>query len=139
MPRQTFVVGHTNPVADSIVSALTYAESLRLQGVQNVISARPGEDRCRIRYIKDRFEMPLPLLIDDVPPRARDVMITESITGGADESAYCMGRRLWEHGKRAMPLADARARLLGLINVEDFAHILLDVETMRRDGRRNIG
>ncbi|NIV33766.1 MAG: hypothetical protein GWN58_31265 [Anaerolineae bacterium] len=55
MPRKISVIGHKNPDTDSIVSALAYAELLRLQGEQHVIAARhlPGnlvrkEDRTPI-------------------------------------------------------------------------------------------
>ncbi len=125
MPRKMFVVGHKNPDTDSIVSALAYGELLRGLGVQNVVAARQGEIWPETHYILDRFQMPSPVLIEDVRPRARDVMSTEPIVSRADESAYCVGRRLREHRIRAMPLVDTSNRFVGLITVEDFASILL--------------
>lgn len=125
MPRKIFVVGHKNPDTDSIVSALAYAELLRLQGEKHVVAARQGEVWRETRYILDRFGFPLPTLVSDVRPRAHDVMTTQPIVGRPDESSYCVGRRLREHGIRAMPLVDTDERLSGLIAVEDFAHILL--------------
>jgi manganese-dependent inorganic pyrophosphatase len=125
MPKKIFVVGHKNPDTDSIVSALGYAELLRLQGVTNVVAARQGELWRETQYILDRFGVSPPELIDDVRPRASDVMTTEPIVGKADESAYCVGRLLRESRIRAMPLVNGDDRLVGLITVEDFAHILL--------------
>jgi manganese-dependent inorganic pyrophosphatase len=125
MPRKIFVIGHKNPDTDSIVSALAYAELLRLQGEQNVVAARQGEVWRETRYVLERFGAPLPALVSDVRPNACDVMTTQPIVGRADESAYGVGRRLREHGIRAMPLVDADGFLRGLIAVEDFAHILL--------------
>ncbi len=126
MPRKIFVIGHKNPDTDSIVSAVAYAELLRLQGVQNVVAARQGEVWRETRYILDRFGVPLPVLVEDVRPHARDVMTAELIAGQADESAYRVGRRLREHGIRAMPVLDDEGRLAGLVTVGDFARILLD-------------
>jgi manganese-dependent inorganic pyrophosphatase len=104
---------------------VAYAELLRLQGRKHVIPARQGEVWRETRYILDRFHLPLPVLIDDVRPRVRDVMTHDPIVSSPDESAYSVGRRLRQHRIRAMPLVDAMEQLAGLITVEDFAHILL--------------
>jgi manganese-dependent inorganic pyrophosphatase len=103
MPRRIFDLGHKNPDTDSIVSALAYAELLRLQGEQHVIAARQGEVWRETRSVLDRFGLPLPALLSDVRPSVRDVMTTKPIVGGADESAYHVGRRLREHRIRARP------------------------------------
>jgi manganese-dependent inorganic pyrophosphatase len=58
MPRKIYVVGHKNPNTDSIVSALAYAELLRLQGVRNVVAARQAEIRRETHYILERIGMP---------------------------------------------------------------------------------
>ena len=125
MPRKIFVVGHKNPDTDSIVSALAYAELLRRQGMGGVVAARQGDVWRETRYIVERFGLPLPELVEDVRPRADDVMTTQPILGKPDESAYCVGRRLRDHHIRAMPLVDHEGRLAGLISVEDFANLLL--------------
>jgi manganese-dependent inorganic pyrophosphatase len=125
MPRKIYVVGPKNPDTDSIVSVLAYAELLRLQGEENVVPARQGEIWRETHYILERFGIPLPVLLTDVRPRALDVMTTAPILGRVDESSYCVGRRLREHRIRAMPLVDTDDRLVGLIAVQDFAHILL--------------
>jgi manganese-dependent inorganic pyrophosphatase len=125
MPKKIYVIGHKNPDTDTIVSAIAYAELLRLQGLANVLPARQGEVWRETRYLLDRFGLPLPILLDDVRPHASDVMTTDLILGSPDESAYCIGRRLREHHVRAMPLVDGDGQLAGVITVEDYAHILL--------------
>ncbi len=42
MPRRIDVVGHKHPGTDSIVSALAYAELVRLQGVRDFAAACRG-------------------------------------------------------------------------------------------------
>jgi manganese-dependent inorganic pyrophosphatase len=125
MPKRTFVIGHKNPDTDSIVSAVAYAKLLRLQGHGHVVAARQGSVWPETRFILERFGLPLPVLVEDVRPRARDVMTTDPIVASPDESAYSVGRRLRAHRVRAMPIVDSDQRLVGLITVEDFAHILL--------------
>jgi manganese-dependent inorganic pyrophosphatase len=125
MPTKTFVIGHKNPDTDSIVSAVAYAELLRLQGTEGVVAARQGEVRPETLHLLDRFGLQAPELVDDVRPRAADVMATRVIVGSPQESAYCIGRQLREQRIRAIPLVDEHRRLAGLIAVEDFAAILL--------------
>jgi len=125
MPRKIFVVGHKNPDTDSIVSAIAYARLLQLQGETNVIPARQGEVWAETRYVVDRFDLPLPVLMDSVRPTARDVMTTNPVAGSPKESAYTVGRQLRGRRIRAMPLTDGKGALAGLISVEDFAHIHL--------------
>jgi manganese-dependent inorganic pyrophosphatase len=123
--RKTFVVGHRNPDTDSIVSAVAYAELLRLQGLTGVVAARQGEVWRETRYILDRFGLPLPLLIEDVRPHTMDVMNPRPVVGQPGESVYRVGRRLRERQIRAVCVVDDDGRLAGLIGVEDFANILL--------------
>ncbi len=125
MPKKIFVIGHKNPDTDSIVSAVAYAELLRLEGVDGVVAARQGEVRPETLHLLERFGQPPPVLVDDVRPRAADVMATNVIMASPEESAYCIGRQLRERRIRAMPLVDEDGRLAGLIAVEDFAAILL--------------
>ena len=117
MLRTIFVIGHRNPDTDSIVSALAYAELLRLQAEQHVIAARQGEVWRETQYVLERLGLPLPVPVSDVRPSARDVWTTKPIVGGADESAYNVGQRLHEHRIWAMPLVDAKDRLRGLIAI----------------------
>jgi manganese-dependent inorganic pyrophosphatase len=123
--RKFFVVGHKNPDTDSIVSAVAYAELLRLQGLADVIAARQGEVWRETRYILERFGLPLPLLIEDVRPHAMDVMNPRPVVGRPAESVYRIGRRMREQHLRAVTVVDDDDRLVGLIAVEDFAHMLL--------------
>jgi manganese-dependent inorganic pyrophosphatase len=125
MPKKVFVIGHKNPDTDSIVSAIAYAELLRLQGTAGVIAARQGDVRAETSHLLERFGLPAPELVDDVRPRAADMMATKVILASPEESAYYIGRQLRERGIRAMPLVDGQGRLAGLIAVEDFAAILL--------------
>jgi inorganic pyrophosphatase/exopolyphosphatase len=74
MARKIFVVGHKNPDTDSIAAAIAFSELLRLQGMVNVHPARQGEVWPETRFVLDQFCQPMPVLIDNVRPSARDVM-----------------------------------------------------------------
>jgi manganese-dependent inorganic pyrophosphatase len=87
MPKKIFVIGHKNPDTDSIVSAIAYAELLRLQGVERVVAARQGDVRPETLHLLERFGLRQPELVDDVRPRAADVMARNVIMASPDESA----------------------------------------------------
>jgi len=125
MPRKIYVVGHRNPDTDSVVSAIAYAEILRRQGLDNVVAARQGDLWPETQYILERFGIPVPSLVEDVRPCARDLMTPRPIVGKPDESVHAVGQRLRLHHIRAMPVVGEDGRLAGLISVEDFANILL--------------
>ena len=125
MPKKIYVVGHRNPDTDSVVSAIAYAEILRRQGLDNVVAARQGDLWPETQYILERFGIPVPSLVEDVRPCARDLMTPYPIVGKPDESVHAVGQRLRTHHIRAMPVVGEDGRLAGLIGVEDFARILL--------------
>ena len=75
----TYVVGHKNPDADSICSAIAYAAFKEARGERGFIAARCGNSNARIDTILARFRQPLPLYLSDVSPRVRDLMIRKVI------------------------------------------------------------
>ena len=73
--KPLLVVGHRNPDTDSICSAIAYAAyKVDLLG-EEAIACRAGSINAQTRYALDRFRADDPLLIADVLPRLRDIMI----------------------------------------------------------------
>ncbi len=62
----TYVIGHKNPDADSICSAIAYAAFKQARGETGYIAARCGNSNARIDTILERFHTPLPLYQSDV-------------------------------------------------------------------------
>ncbi len=124
--RRIYVIGHKKPDTDSIVSAVAYAELLRRQGQDNVVAARQGDPWPETQYILDRFDVPLPVLVEDVRPCVSDVMTSKVVTADPNESVHQIGRRMRERRIRAIPLVDGGGYLQGLITVEDFSRLLFE-------------
>ena len=124
--RRIYVIGHKRPDTDSIVAAVAYAELLRRQGQDNVVAARQGDPWPETQYILDRFDVPLPVLVEDVRPCVSDVMTSKVVTADPNESVHQIGRRLRERRIRAIPLVDGGGYLQGLITVEDFSRLLFE-------------
>ena len=124
-PAPTYVVGHRNPDADSICSALAYAAFKQARGETNYQAARCGNTNARIDAILERFKTPLPLYLSDVAPRVRDVMTTEihSVTAAATcaEALESIDR----HGHRMVPVLEADGRVVGIVTTAQLAHSFL--------------
>lgn len=74
-PQFTYVVGHTKPDADSVVSAKAEAALLLLQGRKNIVSASAGDIDATTKFIFDKFDVTTPVIIDNV--RGQHVVLVD--------------------------------------------------------------
>ncbi|MFI5337385.1 MAG: putative manganese-dependent inorganic diphosphatase [Opitutales bacterium] len=121
----TYVIGHKNPDADSICSALAYAAFKEARGEPGYIAARCGNSNARIDAILERFQTALPVLLTDVAPRVRDVMVTEIHC--VPETATCAEalELIDRHGHRFVPVIAADGKLAGIVSTTRLAHAFL--------------
>lgn len=87
MPTKTYVIGHRNPDPDSIAAAVALAALRRRTAApgEEIVAACGGIPGARAEYIFKRFGVPLPLTVNDVHPRLRDVMSSEPRTIAAGQ------------------------------------------------------
>jgi manganese-dependent inorganic pyrophosphatase len=113
----TYVIGHRNPDADAICSAMAYAAFKEATGAAGHVAARCGNSNARIDAILQRFHQPLPLYLSDVTPRVGDVMVTDVI--GIPQDATCAeALELIEgHDIRVLPVLDGERRVVGQVSV----------------------
>jgi len=121
-----YVIGHKSPDTDTICAAIGYAELLRAQGEPHVIPARQGKLRPETQWLLERFQVPVPVFVEDVYPRVRDAMTTPPIVARPEQSLGEVGWLFKEHNIRAVPVVDEDCHLQGLVSVEDFARLFLD-------------
>jgi manganese-dependent inorganic pyrophosphatase len=121
----TYVIGHKNPDADSICSALAYAAYKDLRGEAGYIAARCGNSNARIDTILSRFRTALPVLLTDVSPRVRDVMVTE--VHSVPETATCAEalELIDRYGHRFVPVLGTDGRMAGTVSTTQLAHAFL--------------
>ena len=118
MPEQPiFVVGHKNPDADSICSAIGYAAFKNACGFANYFPARCGNSNPRIDAILNRFETPLPVFMGDVTPRVRDIMRAKPHVIKVTDTCSEALRIIDEHDYRALPVVDEKNHLKGIITI----------------------
>lgn len=113
----TYVIGHKNPDADAICSAIAYAAFKTQRGEPGYVAARCGNTNARIDTILQRFNQPLPLYLSDVSPRVRDLMITDVVHthDGATcaEALEIMDR----HSVSVLPVVNDDRRVLGTVSL----------------------
>src|ERR1043166_5522756 len=83
----TYIVGHKNPDADAICSAIAYAAFKEARGERGYVAARCGNSNARIDTILRRFQQPLPHYLSDVSPRVHLLMTPTVIS--VPETATC--------------------------------------------------
>ncbi len=113
----TFIVGHKNPDADSICSAIGYAAYKQAKGIPGFVPARCGNSNARIDAILHRFNQPLPLLLTDVTPRVRDVMVTRVVSVPQEATCAEALELIDEHDVRVLPVVARDQRVVGTVSI----------------------
>jgi CBS domain-containing protein len=123
----TYIVGHRNPDADAICSAIAYAAFKEARGQSGFVAARCGNSNARIDAILGRFNQPLPLYLSDVTPRVRDVMVQDVIS--VQESATCAEalELIESRDIRVLPVVSGDRRLVGTVSNRDAIGARLEV------------
>jgi manganese-dependent inorganic pyrophosphatase len=121
----TWVIGHKNPDADSICSAIAYAAYKEARGEKGYVAARCGNSNARIDTILRRFHQPLPVYLSDVSPRVRDLMIADVIS--VPENATCAEalELIDRHDIRLLPVTDPRRHVVGTVSLPHLGGILI--------------
>lgn len=118
MNTPIYIIGHKNPDADSICSAIAYSEFKRAIGQTNCIAARCGNSNARINSILNHFNVPLPLFVGDVTPRVHDIMVPLEKIHKLHPSSTCAEalKLIDEHDIRALPVVDGKNHIEGVIS-----------------------
>jgi len=121
----TYVIGHKNPDADAICSAIAYAAFKEARGERGFVAARCGNSNARIDTILARFRVPLPVYLSDVSPRVRDLMVSEAITVGENATCAEALELIDRHDIRIIPITDERRRVVGTVSLPHLGGIFI--------------
>ena len=113
----TYIIGHKNPDADSICSAIAYANLKILQGHKGYIPARCGNTNARIDTILTKFSQPVPLFVGDVSPRVRDIMVRDVVNVHKDATLFEALELIDQYDVRVLPVVDDQRRLKGHVSI----------------------
>jgi manganese-dependent inorganic pyrophosphatase len=121
----TYVIGHRNPDADAICSAIAYAALKEARGEKGHVAARCGNSNARIDTILSRFRQPLPVYLSDVSPRVRDHM--EADVASVPENATCAEalELIDRHDFPLLPVTDSGGRVVGTLSLPHLGGIFI--------------
>jgi len=115
--QPTYIIGHKNPDADAICSALAYAAFKKASGVTDVIAARCGNSNARIDSILNRFGVSLPVFVGDVIPRVEDIMQTNPYKVVCNDTCARALELFDIYDIQALPVVDHDGRLEGYVSI----------------------
>ena len=123
--KPVYVIGHRNPDTDSICSASAYA-ALKQKLGEDAIAARAGQVNAETQYALDYFKVEAPMLIVDLYPRVKDIMLEcQAVVKDTDNLRY-LGRVLQENNLRSVPVTDGEGRMVGIVTVSDLAQLYFE-------------
>ena len=125
MIKPICVIGHRNPDTDAICSAIGYAHLKQAMGVP-AFPARAGKINPETRFVLDYFEAEAPALIDDLYPRASDIMNPAVVCVHPEDTLRELGRVMKRHGVKSVVVLEADGRLAGMVSVGDLAKKYID-------------
>jgi manganese-dependent inorganic pyrophosphatase len=111
-----YVTGHQNPDADSIASAIGYAELKgRLATGNEYVPVRLGEVNPQTRWLLERSGAPEPEFLAHVMLRVCDVMREGCPVAGRGEPVRTVGLAMAGGGLDLMPIVDDDGALVGVM------------------------
>ncbi len=123
--QTTYVIGHKNPDADSICSALAYAALKAARGETGYVAARCGNSNARIDTILARFNQSLPVYLSDVSPRVRDLMVSEVVTVAPEATCAEALELIDRHHIRLLPVITAQRHVVGTLSLPHLGGIFI--------------
>ncbi len=120
-----YVIGHRNPDADSICSAIAYAAFKEARGEPGYVAARCGNSNARIDAILERFRTPLPHYLSDVYPRVRDMMVRQPIVVQEDVTCAEALNLIDRHGITYLPVVSNQQRAVGSVTLAQLGHFFI--------------
>ncbi len=121
----TYVIGHKNPDADSICSAIAYAAFKVARGESDHLAARCGNSNARIDAILERFHHPLPVYLSDVSPRVRDLMAADVFAVTLDSTCAEALDLIDRHHITVLPVISPERKALGSVSLSQLGHFFI--------------
>ncbi|MEX0323918.1 MAG: putative manganese-dependent inorganic diphosphatase [Puniceicoccaceae bacterium] len=136
MSKKVYIIGHRNPDADAICSAIGYAAYKSTQENDQFIPARCGNSNARIDTILSRFGVELPTFLGDVTPRVSDIMVEDVIKVHPDTICMDALDKIDRHDVRVLPVVNEENLLQGSLSIFDLGEHFIPKPREERSMRR---
>ncbi len=119
--KPIYVIGHRNPDTDSICSAIAYTNLKKAEGTKNIVAARAGQINAETKYALEYFHVDLPLMVSDLYPRVKDIMLDCDTVVTEKDTLRHLGKVMQDNQLRSVPVTDDDGQLTGIVTVSDLA------------------
>lgn len=131
-----YIMGHKNPDADAICSALAYESYKHTQGETHYLAARCGNTNARIDAILEYFDLPTPTFIGDVTPRVESIMSDTPYSVTTNSTCAEALELIDQHDVRALPVIDAANKIQGSISFFQLGEFFVPKPRSAKEMRR---
>lgn len=136
MPAPIYIIGHKNPDADAICSAIAYESYKHTCGQHEYVAARCGNSNARIDAILERFQVKLPIFIGDVTPNVGTIMQRRIRCVNKDSTCAEALELIDRYDVRALPVVDEDGKLEGMISFFQLGEFFIPKPREPREMRR---
>lgn len=131
-----YILGHKNPDADAICSALAYEAYKHAIGETHYKAARCGNSNARIDAILEQCDAHLPMFIGDVTPRVEDIMHSRVLTVTKDSTCAEALELIDKYDVRALPVVSEDNKVQGMISIFQLGEFFIPKPSEPRSMRR---
>ena len=122
MSLPIYVIGHKNPDTDSICAALALAELKRQTGI-NATAARLGTLNPETKFILDKLNVNMPVLLTTARSTLEEIEIDEAVTIEEGQTI----RRAWdlclENHVKTLYVVDDKNEYKGMVTLGDVSKV----------------
>lgn len=136
MPDPIYILGHKNPDADAICSAIAYEAYKHATGETHYVAARCGNSNARVDAILDKFKVPLPKFIGDVTPRVENIMSRDVRSVTRDNTCAEALELIDKYDVRALPVVDHDGKVSGIISIFQLGEFFIPKPREPREMRK---
>jgi manganese-dependent inorganic pyrophosphatase len=133
-----YVIGHRNPDADAICSAIGYTAFLRASRGSDARAACCGEMNSRTSWVLDYAKVDAPKLLMDVRPTAATVCRKNVVTARREDTCLSVHRKMLAYGFRSLPVVDEEGCIVGMPSLQELAQLFLPSEASDEDANRYV-
>jgi len=122
-----YVIGHKNPDADSVCSAIGYAYFKNVTDRRYIFTpARAGKINEETKFVLERFQVPVPNIVESLAATASDLEFKKPVAIHERDSVQALSLLMRETGVRSLPVVDDSGRVSGIVGLKDIARHYMD-------------
>jgi len=123
--EKVYIFGHQKPDTDSITSAISLSYLKNRLGM-HAVPARLGDINDETKYVLDYFDIPVPVLLEDVKLQLKDLNYHKDYYVNYHTSIGGVYEYMQDKGITGIPVVDDNKKFIGLVTVKNIVKDLIN-------------